>query len=252
MTRKLTRKRQLKYNKYKKTRCVKYIKKRRSMTRRRVLRGGVVILKREQREYMNCFFDSLHDDSNNDINENGEPSYYSSYDKALFCLNKLFTSLGQILFIQMLGGNFKQKYNSIFYNEGCLARLRLIKFLSYIYDRISNGDTISQDTVVLDFIPSIYTKHSAIPMLQALLCSADGQCLNTTSYVATNFGTQGRELIAALHANLTNLVSSDYMDKKTRDNITENILPSIEIDKMMLALNPTILCSILKNMLSSQ
>jgi hypothetical protein len=119
MMRRLTRRRQFKNrskhsrnNKYKKTRRGKYVKKRRDVTRRRVLRGGV-ILKREQRNDMNCFFDSLHDDeSNNDIID-GEPSYYSSYDRAILCLSKLYKSLGNELFIEMLGGGlFKEKYNT--------------------------------------------------------------------------------------------------------------------------------------------
>jgi hypothetical protein len=256
MMRRLTRRRQFKNrskhsrnNKYKKTRRGKYVKKRRGVTRRRVLRGGV-ILKREQRNDMNCFFNSLHDDeSNNDIID-GEPSYYSSYDRAILCLSKLYKSLGNELFIEMLGGGlFKEKYNTTFYNKNCYAKVRLIKFLSYIYDRISNGDTISQDAEHLEFVPSINAKYSAIPMLRALLCSLDGQCLNTTSYVVDfNYDeTQGSKLLTAIYNNLTELASSYYIDETTRSEIKDVILPDMKSDNK-LALNPTILCTILKNM----
>ena len=249
MTRKLTRKWQVKKRskhsrKYKKTRRGKYIKKRRSVSRRRVLRGGV-ILKKEQRKDVDCFFDSLNEDSNNYI-KNQKPSYYSSYDKALFCLNNLYKSLGKDLFIQMLGETyFKEKYNRTFYNENSLAKLRLIKFLSYIYDRISNGDTISQGAEHLAFVPTMYTKHSVKPMLMNLLCSLDGQCLNTTSYVSQDFNSgEGRQLLQGIHTNLTNLASSAYIDEETR-NAIEDILPRINLDGK-LAINPTILCSVLK------
>jgi hypothetical protein len=233
-------------NKYRKTRRGKYIKKRCGITRRRrVLRGGV-FLNSKHRKYINDFFDSLHDDSNNDINGNGEPSYYSSYDRALFCLNDLFTSL-QRDFITMLGEEyFKKKYNSTFYNDECFARLRLIKWLSYIYDKVSTGTSIIRDKEFLHFTVG---NRSVIPVILALLCSADTQCLNTTNYVARTVGAEGHKLIIELYTNIKKLVSSKYLTKNARRYIKDYILPRIDDTGNGLALNSTVLCLIIKELL---
>lgn len=292
---KLTRRRQFKNkskrskcninNKYSinnKTRRGKYIKKRRSVTRRRVLRGGVLTLRPEQKELMDDFFKSL--DSEKD------------FDKALFYLHALYSSLGERFFIDMLGSDeFKGKYSETFYDEKCFAKLRLIQFLSYIYANVSNGNTITQGGRILYFTPGRFKKvdrlksssklkssgtfkpplssklkssssgrfksssaikytseGSVIWMLLALLCGADAQCLNTTSYVTDGLKSgEGHKLLQGIHENLTKLSSSDYLDKKTQQYLRTVILPSMVIDKNInkLGFNTTILCSILKGML---
>ena len=282
----LTRRRQVKKRskhsrKYNKTRRGKYIKKRRSITRRRVLRGGVLILRPYQTKWMNEFFDSLN---------------HAKFDDALFMLDSLYSSLGQEYFIVMLGSNeFKERYNKTFYNNVCFAKLLLIQFLSYIYANVSNGNTITKGNRILHFTPGIFkkvnrlkssgifkpplsgklkpsssgrfkssntfksssaVKHtsegSVIWMLLALLCGADARCLNTTSYVADVFKSrEGRELLRGIYNNLTILSSSDYLDKNTKDYLTKVILPSMVIDEDInkLGFNTTILCSIFKGML---
>jgi hypothetical protein len=91
-------------------------------------------------------------------------------------------------------------------------------------------------------------------MLLALLCGADAQCLNTTSYVADDFKSgEGRKLLRDIYENLTKLSSRKYhyLDKKTQQYIRTVILKSMVIDKDInkLGFNTTILCSILKRML---
>jgi hypothetical protein len=189
----------------------------------------------------------------------------------------------------MLGSNeFKERYNETFYNNKCFAKLLLIQFLSYIYANVSNGNTITQGNRILHFTPGIFKKvnrlkssstlkssgifklyrrpkpsdtlklpsviseRSVIWMLLALLCGADAQCLNTTSYVVNDFNLgEGRELLRGIHNNLTILSSSDYLDKNTKDYLTTVILPSMVIDEYTnkLGFNTSILCSILKGML---
>ena len=305
---KLTRRRQFKNkskrskcninNKYSinnKTRRGKYIKKRRSVTRRRVLRGGVLTLRSHQKKLMDSFFKSLNFREDSRIVE-GVPAYYANFNEALFYLDALYSSLGQTYFIVMLGSDdFKRRYNETFYDDNCFAKLRLIQFLSYIYANVSNGNTITQGDRILHFTPGRFkkvnrlkssgifkpssssklkssgifkpsssgrsksssaVKHtsegSVIWMLLALLCGADAQCLNTTSYVAHDFKSrEGHKLLVDIHENLTKLSSSDYLDKKTQQYLTMVILPSMVIDKDInkLGFNTTILCSILKGML---
>lgn len=243
-----------------KTRRGKYIKKRRGVTRRRVLRGGKLKLMMYQKVLMNSFFDSL--------------NIEKDFDKALFYLDALYSSLGERFFIDMLGSReFKREYENTFYDEKCFAKLRLIQFLSYIYANVSNGNTITQDGRILHFTPGRFKKvdrlkssgrfksssavkdtseGSVIWMLLALLCGADAQCLNTTSYVADDFKSgEGRKLLGDIYENLTKLSSSDYLDKKTQQYIRTVILKSMVIDENInkLGFNTTILCSILKRML---
>jgi hypothetical protein len=94
------------------------------------------------------------------------------------------------------------------------------------------------------------SERSVIWMLLALLCSADAQCLNTTSYVTSDQRTgEGHTLLTDIHNNLTKL--QDYCDKETQEYFRSVIMPRMMIDKDVnkLGLNPTILCSILKRML---
>jgi hypothetical protein len=83
----------------------------------------------------------------------------------------------------------------------------------------------------------------------ALLCSADPQCLNTTNYVTIDSNAEGLRLIAELRNNLMELISSGHLSENTRQYINEYVLPRIELDGKMLALNPTILCLIIKEIL---
>jgi hypothetical protein len=238
-----------------------------------VLRGGKLKLMMYQKVLMNSFFDSLNSEKDSRIFR-GVPAYYASFNEALFYLHALYSSLGERFFIDMLGSReFKREYDNTFYDEKCFAKLRLIQFLSYIYANVSNGNTITQDGRILHFTPGRFKKvdrlkssgrfksssavkdtseGSVIWMLLALLCGADAQCLNTTSYVAHDFKSgEGRKLLRDIYENLTKLSSSDYLDEKTQQYIRTVILKSMVIDEDInkLGFNTTILCSILKRTL---
>uniref|UniRef100_A0A6C0EW59 Uncharacterized protein n=1 Tax=viral metagenome TaxID=1070528 RepID=A0A6C0EW59_9ZZZZ len=255
-------------NKYKKTRSRKYIKKRRNMTRRRVLRGGEFVFRGVQPRMVKMFFRSFADDKNESINSKGVPKYYAIYDNALVILDSLYQRLGKTAFIKMMGSSyFKKKYNSTFYNHKCLAKLRLMKWLLYIYAKVSNGSTIFRPEIILHFTPGRFRPYgrfksssdrfkssrvlerSVIPVIMALLCSADPQCLNTTNYVTIDSNAEGLRLIAELRNNLMELISSGHLSENTRQYINEYVLPRIELNGKMLALNPTILCLIIKEIL---
>ena len=266
MTRKLTRTRRRLKNRSKhsrskrshsrnKTRSAKYIKKRRRITLRRVLRGGKFVFRGDQQRMVKMFFRSFAYDKNKSINSKGVPTYYAIYDNALVILDSLYQRLGETAFIKMMGDSyFKKKYNSTFYNNKCFAKLRLMKWLLYIYAKISNGSTIFRPGIILHFTPGRFKssrvlERSVIPVIMALLCSADPQCLNTTNYITIDSNTEGLRLIAELRNNLIGLISSGHLSENIREYINDYVLPRIEQDGKMLALNPTILCLIIKEIL---
>lgn len=242
-------------NKYNKTRSHKYVKNRRGITRRRVLRGGKFVFRGDQQRMVKMFFRSFAYDKNESINSKGVPKYYAIYDNALVILDSLYQRLGETAFIKMMGDSyFKKKYNSTFYNHKCFAKLRLMKWLLYIYAKISNGSTIFRPGIILHFTPGRFKssrvlERSVIPVIMALLCSADPQCLNTTNYITIDSNTEGLRLIAELRNNLMGLISSKHLSKNIREYINDYVLPRIEVDRNTLALNPTILCLIIKEIL---
>ena len=257
MTRKLTRKWQVKkrskhsrHNKYKKTRRGKYIKKRRGVTRRRVLRGGVddyddkfnkfsTPIQKYIEDYQRFFFDMLKN---------------TRFDKALCNLYQLYKykidGVENVFEIIIRRNSFQNTYHSLVFSSRpfhntfsgittseTLPNRILPQFLAYILSKIGEGGFIVCKGKKLYFIAveSDERGDTLIYMLQQLFDALDfvgsSHGSNTISYAmhADSIGKhQGDTAFKSLLDVLNKLKDDARIDVKTQAQI-KDILTHIEV-----------------------
>lgn len=236
-------------NKYKKTRCVKYIKKRRRITLRRVLRGGLdyddefdKFKKADQlriQHYEYNFFHNLK---------------ISLFDKALCELYKLYKykidGVENVFEIIIRRSSFQNRYHRLVFSSRpfrntftrittseTLPNRILPQFLAYILSKIGEGGYILCNGKELYFIAvkSDERSDTLIYMLQELFDALDfvgsSHGSNTISYAMHDDSVgkhQGDKAFDSLLDVLNKLKDYRRIDGKTRAQI-EDILTHIMI-----------------------